>query len=459
MKVEFEELGDLKIRLKVEVDGDTFRDKKRKMARAYSPHVTMRGFRPGKAPLEMVMRQLGPSLDGEVREDILKTTFAEALEEHSVRPSTEPSIEFGEVDDDGGFSYTAEFEFMPSVEPKDYLGVEITEPTLPDIKDEDVDAGLERLRNAAATWESKDSDSVGHENDMAVCKLVIKDADSDEVIKEEDDRRLVVGLTDYPVADMGRELLGMKTGEEKTISGEFTEGPLPKENQEAGEKPRKVNVSVEVKELSEKKLPELDDEFARRYGGGLALAEWREKVREQLAEGRERSLKELREDAVVEAILEKNEVEVGQSTVDRLAKAAEDAAKARMLPTMSPEEREAVDLGLPREETEAQARRNLSRQIVLQAIADKEGVEVTEEDLDEKLSAMSEEMGMPLPKLKARLAGEEGDQLRTRLRFDKTLEMLLRYAVSKAEAAETDGKEPEEEGAVEEQAEPDVQDT
>lgn len=453
MKVEIEELGDLKIRLTVEVDAESFQQKKKVLARSYAPHVTMKGFRPGKAPLEMVMRQIGPALDGEVREDIIKTSFAEALEERSLKPSVEPQVEIKEAGEDGSFSYTAEFECMPSIDPVDYMGVEVAEPTLPEIKDEDVEAGLERMQQAAATWEAKDGDSVGHENDMAVCRLVIKDAGTDEVIKEEDDRRLVVGMADYPVADMGRELLGMKAGEEKTLKGTFNEGPmaaLEDGGEEAG--PREAVVTVEVKNLSAKKVPDLDEEFAKHYGGGVSLDEWRAKVRGQLETGRERSLKEIKEDSVVEAILEKNQMELGQATVDRLAKAAEDAAKARMLPTMSQEERDKVDLGLPRDETEAQARRNLSRQILLQSIADKEGVEVSEEDFDTKLEEMSAEMGIPVPKLKARLGGDEGEQMRTRMRLEKTLDMLVRYAVVKAETGEEAGDDTaskEEEAPVE----------
>jgi len=439
MKVEIEELGDLKVRITVEVDADTFQDKKKTLARSYAPHVTMKGFRPGKAPLEMVMRQIGPALDGEVREDIIKTTFTDALDEKSLKPSVEPQVEIKDAGDDGSFSYSAEFECMPTIDPTDYLGVEVVDPTLPEIKDEDVEAGLERMQQAAATWEAKEADSVGHENDMAICRLVIKDPGTEEVIKEEDDRRLVVGMADYPVADMGRELLGMKAGEEKTIKGTFSEGPMAREDGEEAAS-REALVTVEVKELSAKKVPDIDEEFAKRYGGGVSLEEWRAKVRKQLETGRERSLKEIKEDAVVEAILEKNKLELGQATVDRLAKAAEDAAKARMLPTMSQEERDKIDLGLPREETEAQARRNLSRQVVLQAIADKEGVEVTEEDFDAKLEEMSTEMGIPVPKLKARLGGDEGEQMKTRMRLEKTLDMLVRYAVAKAEPDEEAGE-------------------
>ncbi|NOZ02695.1 MAG: trigger factor [Deltaproteobacteria bacterium] len=437
MKVEFEELEGLRVRLKVEVDAETFLAKKKKLARAYAPHVSLKGFRPGKAPIEMVMRHIGPSLDGEVREDIIKTTFADALEEHSVRPSMDPELDLGEIGEDGAFTYTAEFEYMPTIDPKDYLGVEIVEPTLPEITDEDVEGGMERMRGAAATWETKEADSVAHENDMAICRLVVRDEESGEVLVEEDDRRLVVGLTDYPVADMGRELLGMKGGEKKTVTGSFSDDPsmgvIQNEEEGDGDAQRKVTVEVEVKEVMQKVLPELDDDFAAKYGGGVTLDEWRTKVREQLAAGREKSLKELREDAVVDAILAKNEIELGQATVDNLAKAAEDAAKARILPSMPKEERDKIDLGLPKEDTEAQARRNLSRQIILQAIADKEGVEVSEEDMDAKLSEMADELGMPLPKLKAGLAGEEGDRLKTRIRLEKTLDMLVRYAVTKAE--------------------------
>jgi len=445
MKVECEDLGDLKVRLKVELDGDAFQKEKKRIARAYSAHVTIKGFRPGKAPIEMVMRNIGSSLDGEVREELVKKSFTEALDEKSLKPSVEPKLELGEIAEDGGFEYSAEFECMPSVEPIDYLGVEIEEPSLPEINDGDVDNGLERMRNAAATWEDKEKDSVGHEGDMASCSLSVKAGGADEVLFEDDDMRLVVGMADFPVDGMGRELLGMKVGDEKTVSGVLSKGAVPAAAQdgEDDKTPRKADVTVTIKGLQSKHLPELDDEFAKRFSGGLTLDKWKAKVKLELKKGREKSLKEMREDAVITAVLEINRMEIGQATIDRLAKEAENAAKARMLPSMPQEERDKLDLGLPREETEAQARRNLSRQIVLQAIAEKEDVEVTDEDFEAKLTEISEEMDIPLPKVKSMVKGEEAEQLRTRMRIDKTMDFLQRYAVVKAEEEKEDSQASE----------------
>ncbi|MBM4398391.1 MAG: trigger factor family protein, partial [Deltaproteobacteria bacterium] len=139
MKADLEDLGNLKYRMSVEVDLDQLREMRRRLARAYSSRVNLRGFRPGHAPLEMVMRQLGPALEVEAREAVVGETLGKALEEKKLKPSTEPKVEIGEDGPGGEVRYTAEFEAFPIMEPKDYLGVEVEEPTLPPITEETVD--------------------------------------------------------------------------------------------------------------------------------------------------------------------------------------------------------------------------------------------------------------------------------------------------------------------------------
>lgn len=431
MKHEIEDLGNLKYRLKIEVEAEDVKKERLKLAREYAPHINLRGFRPGKAPIEMVIRHLGPDLDREVREHSIGHALQHAIDEHGLKPSTEPKVD---LDENAGeaIRFTAEFESYPKIELKDYLGVQVEEPQLPGITDDDVTQSLERMQQSAARYEKKAEDAVACENDLAFCAVTLRTADGDGILKEESDMRIVAGMDDEPVKDVGREILGLKAGEEKAVTGEagsVTLKGLPPVEGTDPEAPRTVQAVIKVKELLGKQSPALDDDFAKKYGRVENLDALKSKVREQLENGRQASLKEKLRDAVLDAVVKANPVDLGMATIERLARLAEEEAKERLLPGMSPEDRAKIDLGMPREKTEAEARESLTRMVILQAVAEKEGIDVDVEDLEKKLAELAEETGIPLPRLKARLSQDQAEGLVRRMKLDKTMDLLMRYAV------------------------------
>ncbi len=442
MKVDFEDLGGLKYKMKIQVEVEDLARHKSRLARAYAHHVNIPGFRPGKAPLELVARKLGPSLDAEVQENAISESMREVLTERKLKPSTDPKMEIGTRNDDGSFDFTVEFESFPDIDVKDYLGVTVTEPIVPPITDVEVDGALDRMRQQMARFEDKAADSVGHEGDMVLADLTVTTPDGETVLVATRESRVVVGSDDEPVKDAGRALLGLKVGEETTVTGpigRITARELPKDQTaEAVETPegeapaeppaREVRATLRVKKLMERRSPEIDETFAKRMGT-VSIDDLRAKVRERLEEERAEHRKELLKEAILDALAAANPVEVGAETISRLADLAEDEAKGRILPNLTPEQRAGIDLGIPREKSVEEARQNLVRMVLLQTIAEKEGIQVTDEDIDGHLRGLAAEHHVPLPKLKAHFDEEKMENLARRLRVDKTVDMLLRYAV------------------------------
>lgn len=460
MKVDFEDLGGLKYKVKILVEAEDVNKYRGRLARAYAHQVHIPGFRPGKAPLDLIARKLGPTLDAEVQEHAISQSLREVLESRKLKPSTDPKMEIGTRNPDGSFDFTVEFESFPIVDVKDYLGVQVTEPVVPPITDEDVAGALERMRQQMAKFEEKDADSVGHEGDMAVVDLTVTEPDGDAVLVATRESRIRVGTDDEPVKEAGRQLLGLKVGEEAAITGpvgtitarelpktDAPDAPEPAEPAE-GETPavppaRSVKATMKVKRLMERRAPELDEVFAKRLGAE-SIDDLNVKVRERLEAERTESRKDLLKEAILDAIAAANPVEVGVETVTRLADLAEDEAKGRILPGLTPEQRSQIDLGIPREKSEAEARDNLVRMVLLQTIAEKEGITVSEEDLEAHMRGLAAEHHMPLPKLRAHFDEEKLENLARRLRVDKTVDMLLRYAVvgPAPEAAPADAPDP-----------------
>ena len=451
MKVDFEDLGGLKYKMKITVEAADLARHKSRLAKNYAHHVNIPGFRPGKAPLELVARKLGPELDAEVQENAISQAMREVLESRKLKPSTDPKMEIGARNDDGSFDFTVEFESFPDVDVKDYLGVQVTEPVVPEITDADITGSLDRMREQMAKFEEKAADSVGHEADMAVVDLTVMTVDGETVLLATRESRIVVGTDDEPVTAAGRELLGLKVGETATVTGpvgritardlpadetprgEPVESPAAEAVEAPGGEPvespaRTVKATLTIKKLMERRPPEMDEAFAKRLGTD-SLDDLRLKVRERLEAERAEHRKDLLKEAILNAIAAANPVEVGAETITRLADLAEDEAKGRMLPGLTAEQRAGIDLGIPRDKSESEARENLVRMVLLQTIAEKEGIQVSEDDIEGHLRGLAAEHHVPLPKLKAHFDEEKLDNLARRLRVDKTVDMLLRYAV------------------------------
>lgn len=437
MKIELEALGKQRYRLRGEMDAETLRRERLRRARAYAPHVHVKGFRPGHVPPELVARQIGPVLDEEAREAVARQALADTLKERSLAPTFAPEFEFGAMTADGCIPFSAEFETLPLLEPKDYLGVEIPEISLPPVSEDDVMAGLMRLREAAATYVESAADRPCHEGDQAICDILVRGEETGDIVGEHHGVSLSAGFADTPVPDIGREVLGMKVGDEKT----FTRTVAMKDAS-GTEVHQEVHVTVRVRKLSEKVLPSLDDDFARHYGGKETLQEWKESLRERLEEKRQKILKEMREDAVITEILRGNPIEVGDETVRRLATETETRVKERLMPGVPEEQRQQIPLGISQEKMESYARNHLLRNLLLDAIARREGIDATPEDLDKKLQEIASEADLPLPKLKAMIGAKALDDLRAQIRHEKTLDMLVRYAVVKPRVVLSEDESP-----------------
>jgi trigger factor len=239
----------------------------------------------------------------------------------------------------------------------------------------------------------------------------------------------------------------LKAGEEKTVEaklGRISARGLKLDADEIGN----VRAVIKVEKVRTRKMPELDNDFVKKHADVETVEDFYAMLRKQLEEQRTSKIKEDTEELVLSKICENNPFEIGERTIERLAEMAEKEARDRVLQQI-PEEKRAelakdFDLGIPREKSLEEARRNLTRSIVLEAIADKEGIEVTDADIEAKLQETADAYGMPLPKIKAIFGEERLDQLSRQLRVGKTMDLLTRYAVVKpADAADADGAEPE----------------
>jgi trigger factor len=272
--------------------------------------VRIPGFRPGKAPAQIVERVIGwDAIKQEAVDALLPTMYSEALDREKVDPVSEPEVKLGDFERGQPFSFTATVTVMPEVD----LGNYIEELRVPEekteITEERVDEVIEELRRRHADLVRVEDRPVLH-GDVLKATLTMRrgeeeiSADQEERDIEVDRERLLPGLADA--------LIGMNAGDTKQ-----TQITLPEDFSREELRGATVDVEVTVSEIRERHLPPLDDSLAVTDGHGTTLAELRDHYRQRLTEVAERDDEERYEGAVLEALRDRVSIDVPEALVDR----------------------------------------------------------------------------------------------------------------------------------------------
>lgn len=465
MKIEVQQQGQQRVRIEGRFEADEVRKERMRLGREYAGRVSIPGFRPGKAPVDLVIRRLGEDFDQEVRDHLVQSALDTAMKDHSLHPSTSLDPDVGKPAPDGSFSFTVEFETFPHIEVKDYLGVEVPEPDLPPVDDGLVEGSLDNLRERIARFEEKEEAAEAHEGDLAVCQVALLDPETGAPLIDPFETRIQVGLDDEPVADAARSLLGQKAGDAVEVEGavgRITARRLPEEPKPAAEhepaeatpeseatpdsestpeaeppKPRIVKARIEVRQLLERRVPAADDDLARRLGHP-DLASLKADLRKRLEEERQTA----RKDQILESVLlkleEQHPIDLGEQTLE---KAIVDENRRILMKALGPSNLHLADqlsgIELPREKTEPAARRSLHRAWIIENIARQEHIEVTSQDIAEEIGRMAEETRQSAEEIYRYYTQNRTRQqeLFTQVRIRKVLDLLTRYAVVQAPAA------------------------
>ncbi|MBI5836249.1 MAG: trigger factor [Candidatus Eisenbacteria bacterium] len=344
------------------------------LVQKYQRRMSLPGFRKGKAPESLVRSTLSDSLDQEVLDLVLPESFAEALRHAGVDPDTalRPRVEDLHYHAGQPLRFTAFFEVRPSLEPRDYKGLELTQEVT-EVGEEDVARILEDLRQRSAEYPVSEAPA-------GLEAVVIVDYDA----RDEAGQPVADGKRhDYPL-ELGARgllpefrdgLLGARAGEGRTLTVDYpAEFGNPKL---AG---RKVRYDMKIKEVREKKLPELDDNFASTRFGAKDLEDFRTRIRLRL-EGEERfAARERLEAAVAEEVVRRNDFAPPESMVEDLLD--------RLVERAREENKEVSDEDVARVRTEYRpaAERSVKRQLLWEALARAEKLAPSKEEMDAEVT-------------------------------------------------------------------------
>ncbi len=408
VKTKVEELPESRVRLDVEVPEADVAHAFEHAASDMAESLRVPGFRRGKAPVPVVIARVGrEAVWQEALRGHLDSWFWSAAETSGIRPVASPEVEFEDLPDDGGtFKFSATVAVMPKPDVADWTTLEVPFAEA-EVPSEAVDAELDRLRETVAEL-SPVEDRAVREGDTVVLDIV------GEGVPPQRDYVTEVGA-DRLVNEIDDALPGMKRGETKNVAIQGEESPLP--------------VDVTVKEVKEKLLPQLDDDLARSASEFETIDELRGEIESRLLEQLTEELEIRFREAAVDALVNASEVETVEPLVERrtaelwsgIARSLQGRGiSTETYLTMTGQSAEEVVARL-----RAEAEQSLARELVLDAAADKLGVEVSDEEIDELIASQSEESD-DVEESK-RLLQENGgyERIRADLRLKKALDEIV----------------------------------
>ena len=386
MKTSVDKLSDTRAKLTVTVPFDELGPEIDQAYKAIAQQVNIPGFRRGKAPRQLIDARFGrgPILE-QVVNDMLPTRYETAVTENDLKVIGQPEIDITKIEDNDFVEFTAEVDIRPEIEVPDFSTISVEVPALK-IGDEAIDEELDNLR--ARFGELKDTRRKLKKGDFAIIDLEatidgekIEEASTEGITYE-------IGRDDL-IEGLDKAIKGLKTGEEAEFTSEIQFGE---------HKGDEATIKVTVQQSKERKLPELDEEFVQMASEFDTVEELRESTKNQLEENKKAQQAADIRDEILKAALEQTKFELPQAVVDEqvhnqlhqiLGQMAHDEnAFAQMLEAQGTT-REEFD-----KESREQAEESVRTQLFLDAVADQEEPEVSQQELTDHILFTAQSYGM-----------------------------------------------------------------
>jgi trigger factor len=419
LTVEIIEVSSCKRNLAVEIPAQEVEREIDKIAREYAHTAKVPGFRPGKVPLTIIRQRYGSDLQQDATQKIIERCWKDTLAEHGFHPLMQPTIK--DVDNKPGNSlkFTVSFEILPPLEVKDYKGVAVTMPSS-EVTDEETNRAIDALREKHAQFVPVDG---GEAQDGLYLTLTVDgkiEDDSNPI--HEDDITLIVGhpQTDIAFSD---NLRGARAGEMRAFEVNYPEDHHRKRY--AG---KKIQYSVLVKDIKEKQIAELNDDFAKDIGSD-SLNALRAKVRDDLITQAKQSAEKGAREALLDSIVERQSIEVPECMVqDELESYVRRLANNLAYQGVDINQT-SIDWKKIFEEDRPRAEKSVRHTIFLDAIARQENINVTDEEMESEFQKLAEGTNKSAAAWKAQFEKEDRIQsFEQHLRQNKALDFIYRNA-------------------------------
>ncbi len=424
MSVKVEKTDKNMVTLEIEVAKETFEEGMEKAYRKNVKHIALPGFRKGKAPRKFIEKYYGEAVFFEDAINfVCPAAYDKAVEENNISPVAQPEIEIVQIGNNENLIFKATVAVKPEFELGEYKGVRVDKIEYI-AKAEDADAEIARMQEQNARIVAVEGRAVENGDIVTIDYEGFVDgvAFAGGADKNHD---LTIGSGQF-IPGFEDQLIGKECGAETEIAVTF-----PEEYHAEELKGKAATFKVTIHSIKKKELPALDDEFAKDVSEFNTLSELKADILEKLNQaGEKRAMAEM-EDKALEAIANATEIDIPRAMIDTQIDKMLDEFRYRLSSQGLTLEQYAEYTGMKISDMRAQYEENAARAVkgtlILEKIAEKENIQVTEAEIEEELQKMADAYKMEVSKIK-QIMGDNLDGLNADLKTNKTLAFLVENA-------------------------------
>lgn len=424
MQVNVEEISPVQRKINIEVPAERVNEEIEKAFLAIQKKAKLQGFRPGKAPMNLIKRTYSDAMRDDVMRRLYEQTLYKALNDHKIEPIDSPTIESDIIEQGAPFKYSALVEVMPQILLQDYNGLVVSKEKYV-AKPESIDAELARMQENMAQLIPADSDcsivnghSVSLDYSFSVDGFPEESSVAEDAVVEVGANRLIPGFEE--------QLIGLKAGETKEFSLVLPEG-----YRNSGAAGKEGLFKVTIKEIKRKELPELDDEFAQQFGDYDTIADLRAKMVEYHEKHETERIENELKERVIKALIEKNPLDVPESMVKRQLDYMLENLKNRLKSQQMSLDMMGLDEAGFKIRFRDDAADKVRGGLLLMALVEKENISVSDEDLNERYEKIAAGNTDMLNRIKEYYTANNNakNAIISEIKEDKAISVLINSAV------------------------------
>jgi len=417
MKNNVKILSGCKREIELIIEADEVKEEFEKIVAQFSSRAKIPGFRPGKAPVNIIKQRYYADIKESLVNELVPKVLSTELKAQNLNPVGMPVVSDLHFIEGQPLSFKAQFEVWPEFELPEYKKIKVKKKNI-SVTDKEINQSLEELRFRSAQYVPAEGRGV-HDGDYVVIELKGNDLKIKKMLPTEK-RLMLAGHPDNEEI-LNNKLIGMNPGEVRNFTIDYD-----KNHQNKRIAGKKIEYNLKVISIKEKKLSEINDEFAKELGEYESLKELKEKIKKELISSKEKASKGEMAYEIMKKISEKLSIEVPETLVEQEYM----AILKRLLSSRPQEDLKKEDLEQLKAEGKEKAEQNLNNHLILKKIAEKENLDVSDEEVHEELKEIAKANNLPLAKVIDSFNREgKREELRNNLLLKKTVDFLVEHAI------------------------------
>ena len=404
----------------VEIPADIVSRETEVIIQKFQKMAKLPGFRKGKVPASVVKQRFAEDIKTEVVEQLVPKYFRAETEKQGLHPVSQPRVTDLHIHDGEPLKFTAKFEVLPDFDVLGYNAIKVERPDVT-VTDDEVEKTLNQLREQNASYSAVEGRPLQDGDFAQVAFKGTPQGEPDAQPVSMDDVMVELGGSNT-IPEFTENLRGVNAGDEKTFTVKYAD-----DFSDERLKGKSFDYTVKVNSIKTKNLPELNDDFAKEMGAQFnSIDQLKAAIRENMEGEKKHRAEHEGKDKLVDELVKANPIEVPDALVEhQVDLRLERGLRALAQQGMKTEDMRRMDFTRLRSGQRDAAKKEVQVALLLEKIADKENVAVTDEDVDKEIHILAAQSQQPVDAVRARLIKEGAiDRIRNRIRTDKTLELL-----------------------------------